>query len=168
MTQIEGLDQIGEQVAQIDLDGQPESTQGNETVITLVTDDGEVDITDVVTNASNDFEDEVREAVVAHLPHANGELFDPGSYVDVPVVDGQATDKLVFGFGGSLPFEASDSFAQSLFNRLQLGASVTLQVEVQVVKKDGAYKVNAKEEETITGGARLKVTSLYVKSPEEL
>lgn len=162
MTQIEGLEGIGQQVAEIDL---PAENHGSpEPGLAAVPEpEAEVEKVEIIGE-----DGERHDITAAFKAAANGELFDPGTYTDVPVVDGQATDKLVFAFGGSLPFESSDSFAQALFNRLQLGASVTLQVEAQVVKKDGAYKVNAKDEETITGGARLKVTSLYVKSPEEL
>lgn len=175
MTEIQGLEGLAQNVTEIDLDEpQPSETEGNEMKITLVTADGEEhDITEIVTHVENNFDgddsnEDLNAERVTRLPGANGELFDPGTYTDVPVVDGQATDKLVAAFSGSLPFEASDKFAQGLFNRLHLGQSVTLQVEVMVMKKDGAYKVNAKDEETITGGLRLKVVSLYVTSPEDL
>jgi hypothetical protein len=168
VSQIEGLEGIGEQVAQIDLGETEEEQAAEEASLSAVPDpEPELEFEQVTITGPDGVAHDVTGAFKAA---ANGELFDAGSYQDsgIPVVDGQATDKLVFAFGGSLPFEATDGFAQELFERFQLGASVTLQVEAVVMKKDGAYKVNAKDEETITGGVRLKVTSLYVKSPESL
>lgn len=166
MSQIEGLEGIGEQVANIDLENTPGTDNGAEPTLAAVP-EPEAGIEKVeIVGADGERHD----VTAAFQSAANGELFDAGSYQDsgIPVVDGQATDKLVFAFGGSLPFDSTDDFAQKLFEKFQLGASVTLQIEAVVMKKDGAYKVNAKDEETITGGVRLKVASLYVTSPESL
>lgn len=168
MSTIEGLEGIGEQVANIDLENTPGTDNGAEPALAAVPElETEAEIEKVEIVGADGERHDVTEAF---KNAANGELFDSGSYQDsgIPVVDGQATDKLVFAFGGSLPFDSTDDFAQKLFEKFQLGASVTLQIEAVVMKKDGAYKVNAKDEETITGGVRLKVASLYVKSPEQL
>lgn len=173
MTEIQGLEGLAQNVTEIDLDEpQPSETEGNETKITLVTPDGEEhDITEIVTHVENNFdgdEDLNADRPVTRLPGANGELFDSGSYVDVPVIDGQATDTLVIAFGGSIKYEASDRAGQDLFNDLRLGKSVTLRVEGVVVDKKGGYKVNAAEEEIVTGTARIKVETLYLPGPSEL
>lgn len=173
MTEIQGLEGLAQNVTEIDLDEpQPSETEGNETKITLVTADGEEhDITEIVTHVENNFdnnEDLNADRPVTRLPGANGELFDSGSYVDVPVIDGQATDALVIAFGGSIKYEASDRAGQDLFNDLRLGKSVTLRVEGVVVDKKGGYKVNAAEEEIVTGTARIKVETLYLPAAEQL
>lgn len=165
MTEIQGLENLAGAVTELDLPDAPGAENGGSPLTAVP--EPELAIESVTLTRSDGEQHDVTEAFRAA---ANGELFDPGTYDDsgIPVVDGQATDKIVFAFGGSLPFESTDDFAQALFEKLKLGSSVTLQIEAQVAKKDGAYKVNAKEEETITGGVRLKVTSLYVKSPEDL
>lgn len=173
MTEIQGLEGIAGAVTEIALlNG--EAPEQNEMKITLVTDDGEADITEAVLNAGNDFDgddtnDDLNDnRTVAHLPGSNGELFDSGTYVDLPVIDGQATDKLVIAFGGSIKYDASDRAGQDLFNALRLGKSVTLRIEGVVADKKGGYKVNARDEEVVTGTARIKIETLYLPSPSEL
>ncbi len=95
-------------------------------------------------------------------------LFDSDSFIEVPVMDGQATDRLRIALAGSIEYLASDSVGQKLFEGMTLGKSVDLQVEGTVVKKSGAWKMNADDEETVTGGVGIKIHSIYVLTPEEL
>lgn len=164
MTQIEGLEGIGQQVAEIDL---PAENAGSPEPALAAVPEPEVDVeVESVTITGPD--GEAHDVTGLFKAAANGELFDSGSYVDVPVVDGQATDALVIAFGGSIRYEASDKAGQDLFNALRLGKSVTLRVEGTVVDKKGGYKVSASDVETVTGTARIKIESLYLPSAEQL
>lgn len=95
-------------------------------------------------------------------------LFDDSSYIDVPTMDGQASDFLAFAFNGGVKFEANDEDAQRLFEALTLGKEVEIRVAADVVKKIGAWKRKADDTEVVTGQITLKVHTLRVLTPEEL
>lgn len=99
-------------------------------------------------------------------------LFDADTYVDVPVMDGQATDKLRVSFGGTIEYRADDPAGQALFEKLTLGKNVDLRVSGPVVGKSGAWKIVGPgtdgEREVVTGQVKIKVEDLYQLSPEEL
>lgn len=99
-------------------------------------------------------------------------LFDTHAYLDVPTVDGQAADKLVVSFSGSVSFNAGDEQGKQLFRSLSLGKSATLQVEAVVAGKAGGWKIvgagGDMEREVVTATAKVKVETLYLPSPEDL
>lgn len=98
-------------------------------------------------------------------------LFETGAYLAVPQMDGKATDQIVIAFSGSIKYEASDPVGRALFEKLTLGKEIELRVAGSVAKKAGSWKLAGKEgqeEEVVTGQVGVKVTTLYVLSPEDL
>lgn len=181
MTEIQGLEGLAQNVTEIDLDAPSEDVAQNGASPLAAVPEPDLDalhepeLDALHEPEQNDLKITLQvgdgaehDVTSAFKSAANGELFDSGSYVDVPVIDGQATDALVIAFGGSIKYEASDRAGQDLFNDLRLGKSVTLRVEGVVVDKKGGYKVNAAEEEIVTGTARIKVETLYLPGPSEL
>jgi len=95
-------------------------------------------------------------------------LFDPKDYVDRPVMDGQATDKLTISFTGSIAYDANDWQGKKMFENMTLGKELELRVSGTVVGKSGAWKLSSSEEEVVTGNAKMRVTDIYVLTPEDL
>lgn len=95
-------------------------------------------------------------------------LFNADSYIDVPVMDGQATDKLTISFSGSIEYSAHDWQGRALFEKMTLGKELELRVTGVVVGKSGSWKLNSSEEEIVTGNAKMRISDIYVMSPEDL
>lgn len=125
---------------------------------------------DQQTGATN----EIAPLIPIHPPVAESDdaLFDSGFYLDVPTMDGQATDKLRIAFSGFIEYEAADAEGQKMFESLTLGKSVSLNLEGVVNKKSGSWKIAGagtdNEREVVTGAVGVKVESLYVQRPEDL
>jgi hypothetical protein len=95
-------------------------------------------------------------------------LFPTSEYLDVPTVEGQATDKLTIAFGGSISYDAADPQGRALFDALTGGKEVELRVAGLVATKQGAWKENARGELIVTGKAGVKVHTIWVLKPEDL
>lgn len=112
------------------------------------------------------------DAVLKTPPGKTVELFDKGAYLNAVVIDGQAADKIRISFSGSIDYEAADPTGRALFEKLALGKDIDLRVAGTVAKKHGAWKLAGagtdNEREEVTGQVGVKVTDLYVLSPEEL
>ena len=102
------------------------------------------------------------------LRKSDDALFDTNAFIDVPVMDGQATDTLKIRFGGGVEYEATDEHGKRLFEALTLGKSVNLRVSGAVVAKQGAWKETANDGESVTGQVTVKIDSLQVLRPEDL
>lgn len=148
MSSIEGIEQIGEQAARIDIQGPQDAEERFERHYSLTREESQ--------------------GAVAMPPSDEETLFEPSAYVAVPEVDGQTTDKLVIAFSGSVAYDATDEEGAKLFNDLALGKAVELRIAGYVAAKAGGYKVTATEEEVVTGKAVVKVDTLYLLSPEHL
>ena len=95
-------------------------------------------------------------------------LFDPSPYVETIEIDGQSTDKLKVSFAGSVEYDPSAPDSREFFESLRLGKPVELGVAGHVAKKNGSWAENAEGETTVTGTAGIKVTTIYVLTPEDL
>lgn len=95
-------------------------------------------------------------------------LFDSDTFIDVPVMDGQATDCLKIKLAGGVEFESTNAHGKAIFEALTLGKSVDLQVSGHVAMKQGQWKENAKGEEVVTGSVGIKIDSITVLRPEDL
>lgn len=144
------------------------------TGMTIESPDSTGDIPPHVHNPRPSFLDERAEAgepTVSVPAEPKDALFDTEAYIDVPVMDGQATDTLKIAFAGSIEYEASDAEGQALFEELTLGKEVELRIAGVVVKKAGAWKLVGKDEaerEVVTGSVGVKVHSLWHLRPEDL
>lgn len=184
MTQIEGVESLAGPVAGITIDGpQTDDDRVDDVDEEQAAPGGDRDPDELeqgLAEALGPDIDSVRiegpdgttgaEAIEAVMKRAVGaeQLFDDEDYVTVPRMDGQNADTLQFRFGGGVAFEASDKFAQKLFEKLALGKDVELRVAAEVVTKAGAWKRKADETEVVTGKIGLKVVTMYVLDPEEL
>lgn len=98
----------------------------------------------------------------------NAHLFDAAPYVEAIDIDGQSADKLKVSFAGSIEYDPTDPSSRALFESLTLGKPVELRVAGYIAKKNGSYGENSEGETTVTGTAGIKVTTLYLLTPEDL
>lgn len=116
---------------------------------------------------------ETEPIIVRDVTPAEDALFDSSSWNTVPRIDGQSVDSLVFAFGGSIKYAASDPSGREMFDALALGKEVALRIEAVVATKAGGFKLvslggDLGEREEITAKTTLKVTDLYRLAPEAL
>ncbi len=99
-------------------------------------------------------------------------LFDKSAYDDPALqlakVDGQGIDKIKIGFSGSVTLDRSDPEDVALFRRLSLGRSVTLRVEGTVANTSTGWSDKESGDEEVVSERKIKVTTVYVVTPEEM
>lgn len=160
MSQVEGVEDIAGAVAGIDLNDM--RAEDDERIAGEIRDRQAERDSAAISEIRNDL------SLRPMGGHAADALFESGAYLQVPVMDGHPSDKLVFAFGGSINFEAGDPEGRDLFEKLTLGRDVELRVSGFVGSKQGSFKKGKDDEEIITGKVGVKIDSIYVLGPEDL
>lgn len=161
MSDLAGIEEIGHAAAAIKIDG-PQSN--GETPPGLTSGVMQVTKETLGPEIVSSFLDERQ----PEKDDTEPELFDSSVYVEAVSFDGQAADEIVIAFAGQIKYKADDVEGRKLFDGLTLGREVELRVAGVVAGKTGSYKVDARENEKVTGKAQVKVDTVYLLSPEEL
>lgn len=102
-----------------------------------------------------------------------GALFDRSQYdredLQIAKIDGQTVDKIRIDFTGSIMLDRSDPADVALFNRIHLTGDCELRVAGKVSGFGGGYTTGKEGDlDAIVGRKTVKVTTVYVLTPEEL
>jgi hypothetical protein len=176
---IEGIEQIGDAVAGIEIQG-PDAASREQREIEAAVADARKDLPSrepetvvgvdgsVLKMTSTEFPEGTTFAAAVQQAAEEEGLFDDSAYVAVPEVDGQNADQIVIAFGGQIAYDATDEQGAKLYQDLKLGKAVELRVAGFVSGKAGGYKVTARDEEVVTGKASVRIDTLYMLTPESL
>lgn len=105
--------------------------------------------------------------------HQRGELFDPAEYTSeelaLPQVDGHGIDKIRVAFGGSIMLDRSNPDHVALFRKLELGKDVEFRVAGDVTSVSTGWTTGKEGDlDAIVGERKIKVSTVYLLTPEEL
>jgi hypothetical protein len=110
-------------------------------------------------------EDKVR-TVIENTGQATA--FDPAPFTSKrPEIDGETADKIKITLTGTWELDPMIEDDVALFNRLHLGQSLDLQIEGEVVAKQGSL-VRGESGDTITGAAKVQILHVHRLTAEQL